>query len=127
MHPEYFETRFRTARPVRSWPAAFAIITAHATTGTSRLPEENERADLRLKAALGGRWHERITGYSPVTGHAEPGWAVMLPFHEACDLGARFQQDAIYLVESDDLFVSHCDERRGLVRVGSFKERLDLA
>jgi hypothetical protein len=110
---------------MHSWPASFAIITAHATTGTSWSAEENERADLRLQDALADRWCERITGYSPRTGHAEPGWAVVLPFHEACDLGARFQQDAIYLVASDDLFVSYCDERRALVRVGSFMDRLD--
>jgi hypothetical protein len=125
MHPAYFETRFRTPRSVHRWPATFAIITAYATTGASWSAEENERADLRLEEALGDRWRERITGYSPTTGHAEPGWAVMLPFHEACDLGERFDQDAVYLVEADDLFVSYCDDRRALVRVGSFMERLD--
>lgn len=125
MHPAYFETRFRTPTPVLSWPASFAIVTAHATTGTSWSAEENEQADLRLQAALGDRWRERITGYSPETGHAEPGWAVTLAFHEACDLGARFHQDAVYLVESGTLFVSYCDTRRALVRVGPFMERLD--
>lgn len=127
MHPAYFETRFRTPEPMRSWPAAFAIVTAHATTGISWSAEENEWADVRLRAALGDLWHVRITGYSPTTEHAEPGWAVPLPFHEACDLGVRFHQDAVYLVESDDLFVTYCDARRALVRVGSFMERLDRA
>jgi hypothetical protein len=127
MHPAYFETRFRTPTPVPSWPGAFAIVTAYATTGESWSDAENERADLRLEEALADGWRERITGYSPTTGHAEPGWAVALPFDDACDLGERFRQDAVYLVEADDLFVSYCDGRRALVRVGSFRERLDHA
>ncbi len=127
MHFAYFETRFRTPGPVPSWPAMFAIVTAYATTGASWPTEENEQADALLEDALGDRWRERITGYSPTTGHAEPGWAVALPFDDACDLGARFHQDAVYLIEEDDLFVSYCDERREMVRVGSFMDRLDHA
>lgn len=126
MHPDYFETRFRTPATVPSWPEAFAVITAYATTGESWTESENRRADLRLRAELGGVWRERITGYSATTGHAEPGWAVDLRFDEACDLGARFLQDAIYWVRSGELFVSRCDERRSLERVGSFLERLDV-
>ena len=127
MHPAYFETRFRTPERVPSWPEAFAIITAYATTGESWSDSENLDADLRLQAELVGVWHERITGYSPTTGHAEPGWAVDLAFEDACDLGDRFRQDAIYWVRSGELFVSRCDDRRALVRVGSFPERLDRA
>ncbi len=141
MHPAYFETRFCTPAPVTDWPSQFVIVTAFATTGTTRSAEENERADRELEADLreragtaleagragrgGAGWLQRITGYSPSTGHAEPGWAVDLPFEEACDLGLRFRQDAIYVVRGDDLFVTHCDERRGEVRVGRFRERLD--
>lgn len=129
MHPAYFETRFHTPSPVPSWPDAFAIVTAHATTGESWPAGENERADVRLEEELRGDlglgWCQRITGYSPTTGHAEPGWAVVLSFHGACDLGERFRQDAVYLVVAGDLFVSYCDERRARVRVGSFSERLD--
>jgi hypothetical protein len=128
MHPAYFETRFRTPVPVDDWPPSFVIVSAHATTGESWSDEENARADARLEAEVAtAGWHQRITGYSPATGHAEPGWAVVLPFDEACDLGLRFRQDAIYLVRSGELLVSHCDERRALVRVGGFDERLDDA
>ncbi|MEX2465337.1 MAG: DUF3293 domain-containing protein [Gemmatimonadota bacterium] len=127
MHPAYFETRFRTPDPVATWPDAFVIVSAYATTGASWSEDENRRADERLEGALGSSWRRRVTGYSLSTGHAEPGWAAVLPFDDACDLGARFRQDAIYLVQADDLFVTHCDERRALVRVGSFRQRLDGA
>ena len=125
MNPVYFETLF-SVDGVPDWPAAFAIITAHATTGEVWSAEDNRDADARLLNALHQRgcWHCRITGYSPRTGHAEPGWAVALGFEEACDLGQQFRQDAIYYVQGDDLFVSHCDSRRTWLPVGVFHERL---
>jgi hypothetical protein len=129
VHPEYFQVRFRTPRPIESWPREFVILTAHAPTGTSWTDQENKDADQRLEEALRARLGEegsirRITGFSPTTGHAEPGWAAPLPFQEACDLGDRFLQDALYVVRDDRLFVSYCDERRALVPVGLFRERL---
>ena len=128
MHPAYFETRFRTPDPGVRWPDRFVIITAHATTGASWPDERSEDADRRLERVLRDRapWLRRLTGYSPATGHAEPGWAADLPFDEACDLGRAFLQDAIYVVRGDELLVSRCDERRALVHVGSFRDRLDV-
>jgi hypothetical protein len=127
MHPAYFDTRFRTERAVRSWPDAFVILTAYATTGSSWSEEANAAADQRLEAVLRARGLApvRIVGYSPTTGHAEPGWACPLDFDQACDLGISFHQDALYVVHGDTLSVSHCDKRRGLVPVGSFRDRLD--
>ena len=49
-----------------------------------------------------------------------------MPFTEACDLGREYLQDAIYLVQGDQLSVTYCDERRGLVAVGNFRERLHV-
>ena len=91
------------------------------------MAEHNEAADRRLEVELRGLgvWAHRVTGYAPDTGHAEPSWAVAVGFQEACDLGLRFLQDAIYFVQGDLLCLSHCDERRGLVDVGQFPERLD--
>jgi len=127
MHRPYFETRFRVDRPVDSWPATFVIVTAYATTGTTWPAHENECADRTLAAELRGRtaWVRRVTGYSPTTGHAEPGWAALLGFDVACDIGAAYLQDALYLVRGGTLYVSHCDERRSPVWVGRFLERVD--
>jgi hypothetical protein len=47
-------------------------------------------------------------------------------FNEACDLGARFKQDAIFFVDNGVLYVSHCDDRRRLDKVASFDERLHV-
>ncbi|HLF97008.1 MAG TPA: DUF3293 domain-containing protein [Methylococcaceae bacterium] len=111
------------------WPAEFAIVTAYATTGESWPEAENRAADRRLEAELRRQrlWMRRLTGYSPATGHGEPGWAVDLGFQSACDIGRRYRQDAIYYVIGDTLFVSFCDERRALVEVGGFRPRVHLA
>jgi Protein of unknown function (DUF3293) len=126
MHRAYFETQFATPDTDSHWPAAFAIITAHATTGETWSEEENRAADARLAAVLRERgvWRRRLTGFSLQTGHAEPGWACALAFEDACDLGQQFKQDAIYYVEGDVLTVSYCDARRRQEPVGHFRERL---
>ena len=127
VNPAYFETRFRPARPVAAWPAEFVIISAFATTGEAWTPEENESADRHLASDLLAHdvWLERVTGYSPTTGHSEPSWAVELPLDEARAVGLRFHQDAIYHVKDGRLSVTHCDAWRELVYVDSFRSRLD--
>ena len=126
IRPDYFGTHFRLEAPISDWPSVFAIITAYATTGETWTPEENEAADRALEADLRktGCWVQRLTGYSPTSGHAEPGWAVKMPWEEACDIGLRFKQDAIYTVDGDELSVTLCDHRRGLVPVGGFRARV---
>jgi len=79
---------------------------------------------LTAELAATSAWRRRITGYSPATGHAEPGWGIELSLGEACDLRLRYKQDAIYYVIGDQLWVTFCDDRRQLVRVGSFADRL---
>lgn len=129
MNPVYFETRFRLDCAPPNWPAAFVIITAYATTGQSWAASVNVAADRRLAEQLDRRslWRRRVTGYSPTTGHAEPGWAVEMAWEDGCDLGREFHQDAIYAVESDTLFVTHCDSCRHLIPIGGFRERLDVS
>lgn len=126
MEAVYFEARFLVEEPVDSWPEEFAIITAYATTGETWTREENEAADRRLHHELAKRspFLIRVTGYSPTTGHGEPGWAAVIPFDEACDLGLEFKQDAIYHVAGDDLCVTYCDDRRG-GRISGTRRRLE--
>ena len=127
MHAAYFEPRFRTERPVADWPERFVILTAHATTGEVWTAERCARADAALERRLAGRtgWLERVTGYSPVSGHAEPGWGADLDPATGCALGRDFLQDALYLVDHGVLFVCHCDRPAERVRVAPFFDRLD--
>ena len=126
VHPAYLETRFISRDGLDGWPEQFVIITAFATTGETWTDEQNEAADRKLEAELrgNGRWMRRVTGYSPTTPRSEPGWAVAMEWEEACDLGVKYLQDAIYAVREDALTVTYCDERRSLVPVGSFLDRL---
>ena len=128
MTPVYFDTRFKLGLPLADLPDSFAIITAHATTGEVWTAEDNNTASetLRAELASSGQLIGTITGYSPVTQHAEPGYAAALEFEEACKIGARFKQDAIYYVSSGTLFVSHCDHRRSLKPITQFAKRADL-
>jgi hypothetical protein len=125
LHPAYFEVRFRGAPPPGGWPPAFVIVTAYATTGEVWTDEANEAADAALCGAIEARGltPTRLTGFDPVTGHAEPGWAVALPPEAARALGAAFRQDAIYAVEGDALRVARCFGDPVWVEVGAFRER----
>lgn len=129
LHPAYFATQFACPEAQANWPAEFAVVTAYATTGQSWPDAENVAANQRLEAELlrSDRWLCRLTGYSPLDGHAEPGWAVALDFAAACDLGLRYRQDAIYYVIGDALYLSFCDRRRGLVPAGTFRCRVHQA
>lgn len=127
MNPVYLETRFRSDGSASAVPEEFVILSAYATTGETWSAAKNEAADRSLEAELRARggWLLRLIGYSPTTGHAEPSWATALPLEQACDLGLRYRQDAIYHVKQDLLSVTYCDSRRTLVAVGSFLDRLD--
>ena len=127
MTPVYFDTRFKLGLPLADLPDSFAIITAHATTGEVWTAEYNNTASetLRAELASSGQLIGTITGYSPVTQHGEPGYAAALEFEEACKIGARFKQDAIFYVSSGTLFVSHCDHRRNLKPITLFSKRVD--
>jgi hypothetical protein len=127
MTPAYFDTRFKLGLPFTELPESFAIITAHATTGEVWTAEDNHAANEALRDELerGEKLLGTITGYSPITQHAEPGYAAVLEFEEACNIGVWFKQDAIYYVSSGTLFVSYCDHRRSLKPITQFSKRVD--
>jgi hypothetical protein len=124
----YGETMFYHAEAL-DFPDRFCIVTAYATTGQTWEAERNEEADRRLEAELRGRgvWMGRLTGYSPHTGHEEPGWAVGVAWEEGLALGARYEQDAIYGVEQGRLFVGRCQVQGEKVELGAFAPRAYVA
>lgn len=128
MHAAYGEVRFKVPRRPARWPQCFATITGYATTGETWTDAKNKKADAKLKAFLKklGVKSFRITGYSEKEhNHAEPGWGVALSFDDACDIGLLFKQDAIFYIINNTLFVSYCDQRRALIKVGPFLSRVD--
>jgi len=127
MNPVYLDTYFSCHETLEDKPLEFAIITAYATTGETWSDNENIQADVGLKAYLDihFNWVKRISGYSPVTQHSEPGWMVSSSWEQGCDIGLKFKQDAIYFVSGDALTVSYCDDRRTEVYVGEFLKRVN--
>jgi Protein of unknown function (DUF3293) len=124
-HPAYFDTQFVVPQGRSDWPTQFAIITAYAPTGRCWPARRNRAAHRRLRQQLRWRgcWRRVVTGYSPLSGHAEPGWAVVLPPDEAVALARRFRQDAIYWVRVDELWLVRCHSGER-ARVGPFRARL---
>jgi hypothetical protein len=122
----YRQVRFRLAAPVPEWPAAFVIITAWATTGETWPRARNDAADAALRARLEAQspWLHRLTGYSPASGHAEPGWAAIIDEPRASEVGREFLQDAVYAVRADALWLLRCRDGASLY-VGPFAPRVD--
>lgn len=54
------------------------------------------------------------------------GKVVDCSWKEACSIGLKFKQDAIYYVSDSILYVSYCDVRQGLVEVGDFPTKCRL-
>ncbi len=126
INPFYLSTFLDLGTNWTEQPEEFAIISGYATTGEQWSAEKNQQADERLFERLEGegRWLRRLTGYAPDTGHKEPCWATAISFEEACDIGEEFLQDAIYYVEGDNLFISHCDARRSKTLISKFSEKI---
>ena len=126
INPLYLSTFLDVGADWCEKPKEFAIISAYATTGEKWSVERNQQADERLHQQLveKGGWLRRVTGYAPDTGHNEPCWAVAVSLDEACDIGEEFLQDAIYYIEGDELYVSHCDSRRIKTPISKFSLKI---
>jgi hypothetical protein len=81
---------------------------------------------VSLRKALSrlGCWKHRVSGASPDWKHREKGFAVGgLDLEKAIELGREFEQNAIFAIESDVVWVVGCfDGSRQ--EVGRFSERL---
>jgi len=107
----YYLTKFDIHDFQGEWPQAFAIITAFQTTGETWSAEKNESQNAMLHRELSERgfWNQKVTGF--LGSHAEPSWAVEMSFEEACRLGVKYHQDAIFYIENGELFVASCTAR----------------
>ena len=120
---EYYQTKFDIHDFQGNWPQAFAVITAFQTTGETWSAEKNESQNAMLHQELsdGQKWIQKVTGH--LGSHAEPGWTVEMSFEEACRMGAKYQQDAIFYIENGELFVASCTAREKC-RVGRWDAAL---
>jgi hypothetical protein len=127
-HPAYYCTRFFVEKPPRTVPHSGVILSAFATTGEVWPPEKNRLADARLEFELRRIDHQfliRMIGYCPTDGHAEASWLADLDGSMACQIGMRFHQDALYLIDQGELYVVRCSDPTQRSYVASFAQRLD--
>ena len=126
INPLYLSTFLDVGTDWSEQPEEFSIISAYATTGEKWSEERNQQADERLQKRLveKGAWLRRVTGYAPDTGHNETCWATAISLDEACEIGEELLQDAIYYVEGDRLYVSHCDSRRVKTPISKFSLKI---
>lgn len=125
--PEYFETRFRVEYPFGWGENNFVIISACATADMERDAVREAADDARLHAELMafGCSPQRVTAYSPITGHARSGWAAPIGEIEAVRVGARFAQDVIHVLRRGTVWVAACRDDRAPAPVGPWAERVD--
>lgn len=122
---EYLDTVFRAELPANGLPDTFAIVTACDPMGEVTDELRNRDADeaLRHELVLRDIAHFRVTGGSSDFQHQEPGWAAVMSFQEALDLGRRWRQLGIWWVAGGALHLIDCDDG-SMVAAGAFADRL---
>lgn len=108
---EYFDTQFRTQKPVSGWPTQFAVITARNPDGCCTGDKHNKSLDAELDTFCAAkdlaRWS--VTGGSRDFSHAEPGFGVECDLPTALAVGRRFRQEAIFWIQNGLLSLQMCD------------------
>lgn len=127
MHPEqraqFKQAVFRFTPLPADWPAGFAIITAYDPDGLPTTAERNQSADTALEAELrsaGYRLH-RITGGSADGVHLEPGWGVPIGLPGAVELGRRYRQVAVFVVQGGVVSLVDCADGSAEVMTKPFR------
>jgi Protein of unknown function (DUF3293) len=96
------------------WAGPLHVITAW-NPGGLRSQDENQKWQTALENELWATGHKlhRAFGRSTTTTHQEDSVAVEgLDRAEAIQIGARYEQDAIFEVTDDEVFVLACHESR---------------
>jgi hypothetical protein len=109
---------------------AICVITAHNPGGRAALDSENAAAQVQLVAELeeqGLTWWPAAGGDSSWTHVEESAAVVGMDEADAIALGARFGQDAIFVLTPEDRRVAGCAERRVVATGWSIEPEADPA
>ncbi|ABK46889.1 conserved hypothetical protein [Shewanella sp. ANA-3] len=89
---------------------SFAVITAHNPASTLLSPSQNRLLDRQLlrDIELLGSPYRAMVGASPDLSHMEKSWAVFVDRSMALQLGKKFNQYAIYMVEKGEVSLVPC-------------------
>lgn len=124
----YFQTKFELPIKPTQYPKQCAIITAYNPMNQLLSDYENTTRNKILAEELQQKydWVYQINGFDEATDHKENGFMFNCnSLYEACKLGEKYSQDAIYYVLDNILYVSKCAKnQRKLVKVGDFLSRI---
>lgn len=124
---EYQQTEFLFTQGL-SPKISFAIITAHNPKGQTLAPSQNRLLDRKLLQEILGlrRPYRAMVGASQDGSHMEKSWAVATDKASAIKLGCKFNQNAIYYVESDKLQLIPCLLSQQETALGAFSPRVNV-
>ncbi|APC97868.1 hypothetical protein KX01_1684 [Francisella frigiditurris] len=124
----YFTTKFEIPIKPAKYPDKFMILTAWNPLNQKLSKEENISRNNALKKDLKESFSfiYEINGFDPESKHKENGFmANCFDLEKACDYGLKYQQDAIYYVVEDKLYVVQCAlDKREMISVGKFLDRV---
>lgn len=111
---------------VQALPNPFAIITAFNPQGKSQPLKQNESQNEALRSELENVLHHTVIGASPDLTHQEPSFIVQISKPAAVGLAHKYDQNAIFWVEGDELHLVPVLMQGDEVSIGQFRERIRL-
>ncbi len=122
----YDQAHFQLDSPAVDLPVGFGIVTACNPMGVTVEASVNEGLDRDLGLSLvdQGIQHFRVTGGSKDMSHAELGYGCAVDRERIVELGRQWNQEAVFWVQGDQLFLVPCNDSKHEEPLGSFRERL---
>ncbi|ERB65416.1 DUF3293 domain-containing protein [Vibrio coralliilyticus] len=118
---EYSDPYFKFIRSPSSHQ--FAIITAWNPASQWQSKQQNERNNRYLVQEFSHTYFVEVLVGDESFGWAEESFAVDIDELQALELGRKYQQNAIYYVDGNELFLLSCLADKAKVSLGEWKYR----
>ena len=102
----------------------YSVITAWNPRSNLQSKEKNDTSNHKLENQLNHVKYVPVTVGDPLFSWFEESYAAELSPQAAIELGRQFQQNAIYYVIDDELYLIACFEPETMHKLGSIKSRL---
>ncbi|GAA5215989.1 DUF3293 domain-containing protein [Corallincola platygyrae] len=122
----YKHTKFVMAQPL-SASLSFAVITAHNPRGEVMSEAYNRFLDQCLQQDIASlnTPYRSVWGSAPDFSHNERSWAVLADKNTAVELAKQYQQNAIYWINQNQLYLTPCMmSQQNEVHLGEFDRRV---